>query len=341
MLRFYTSLTLCPSDIRKIKFLLKDKGITQDPLRQVLITPLFAQGDSLRLIWQLKEQTGSVVAFDSGGYYVQTGKITYEDLYYPLLMAYRDNPWADIYTLPDHVPTSQDSEADVWRKVQDTVRFARLFFREMPREMQGRAMAVIQGRTFEQVDHCLKAYLDLGFRYVGFGSFGTTGKNSEVNVATNGAVELARYAVRVAHSNNVQVHFFGLGAPALVAMIFGVGADSFDSSSWIKSAGFGQIYLPFTRGYNISHRNGGSELQKGITIEDFERLKRVTGHQCSFCAEIDGLQHRKLYRALHNLLCIQQAVDMINAQEFSVIQAIYRHGSPKYQQEFEKWLNPM
>jgi len=340
MLRFFTSLTLCPSDIRKISFLLKENEIVSDPLRQILVTPLVVQADSLRLVKELKERYGSIVAFDSGGYYVQIGKMAYEDLYYPLLMAYRDNLWADVYTLPDHVPTSQDSDADVWRKVKDTVRFARLFFSEMPRPMRDKMMAVVQGRTYEQVDHCLKAYLDLGLRYIGFGSFGTTGKNSEVNVATNGAVELARYTAQVAHSNNAQVHFFGLGAPALVAMIFGVGADSFDSSSWIKSAGFGQIYLPFTRGYNISHRNGGSELQKGITIEDFERLKRITGHGCPFCAAVDELQRRKLHRALHNLLCIQQAVDMINAQDFPAIQAVYAHGSPKYQQEYEKWLKP-
>jgi len=340
MLRFITSLTLCPSDIRKICRLIDEHAVAINPLKHILVTPLFVQEESLRRIEVLKHQHGSTVMFDSGGYYVQIGRLTYEEMYYPLLQSYRNNPWADIYTLPDHVPTSQDAEDAVWCKVKETARYSRLFYQELPPSIQQRAMPVVQGHTSDQIDHCLKTYLSLGVRHIGFGSFGTVGKNSEVNIATNSAVDLARYVVEIARKNDIEVHFFGLGAPALVAMIYAAGANSFDSSSWIKAAGFGQVYLPFTRGYNISHRNGHSELQQGITVEQFQELRSLTGHQCPFCSTIDELQKHKLNRALHNLLAIQETVDLINFGDHRTIKAIYERGSPRYRQEYEKWLAP-
>lgn len=339
MLNFFTALTLCPSDIRKIRRLLDIYRVDTNPLRHILITPLFAPPESLKLVRNLKENNGSTVMFDSGGYYVQVGKLTYQELYYPLLEFYKANPWADIYTLPDHVPTSQDSEEVVWQKIRNTAEYTALFYQEMPQHLQSRALAVVQGHTYEQVDLCLQTYLDLGIPRIGFGSFGTIGKNSGINIATNSAVNLAEYVVDIAHKNGIKVHFFGLGAPALIAMIYGAGADSFDSSAWIKSAGFGQVYLPFTRGYNISHRNGGSELQRGIQFEEFETLKILTGHSCPFCASIDELQVHKMYRALHNLIAIQQSVNMINSDAGDTIERIYRNGSPRYREEYQKWLS--
>jgi queuine/archaeosine tRNA-ribosyltransferase len=339
MLHFFTALTLCPSDIRKIRDLLDRHGIAENHLRQILFTPLFAPVESLALVRDLKEQTNSVVMFDSGGYYVQVGKLAYQELYYPLLKLYRANPWADIYTLPDHVPTSQDSDETVWRKVRDTAEYTELFFQELPIHLRSRALAVVQGRTREQVDLCLKTYLKLGVSRIGFGSFGTIGKSSGVNIATHSAVELARYVVDVAHKNEITVHFFGLGAPALVAMIYGTGADSFDSSAWIKSAGFGQVYLPFTRGYNITHRNGSSEMQKGIQIEEFEALQILTEHTCPFCSSATELQRHKMYRALHNLVAIQQSVDMVNSSDRGTIARIYENASPRYKEEYQRWLS--
>lgn len=338
MLRFLATLTLCPSDIRKIRHLLASNRVQADPLRDILITPLFAPTDSLRLVRELRDEGGSRVMFDSGGYFVQVGKLTYQELYLPLLKCYIANPWADVYTLPDHVPTSQDSEKVVWQKVRDTVEYTSLFYRELPRHLQSRALAVVQGHTREQADLCLRSYLRLGIPHIGFGSFGTVGKNSGVNIATNGAIELAQYVADIAHKSDLKVHFFGLGAPALVAMIYGTGGDSFDSSTWIKAAGFGQVYLPFTRGYNISHRNGKSRLQKGIQAEDFEALKQLTGHSCPFCESISDLQGHKMYRALHNLLVIQQSVGMINNGDHGVIARIYANGSPRYREEFRKWV---
>jgi queuine/archaeosine tRNA-ribosyltransferase len=338
MLEFRAAMTLAPSVIHNIRQLLSEHSFSANPLQSILITPLFANNKSLEQIRELS-QSGAFVTFDSGGYYVQTGRLTYHELYYPLLEAYSNNEWADVYTLPDHVPTTQDTYDKVWSKVKETVDFSKLFLEELPPEIRDRAMPVVHGHTLEQVDYCLRAYIDWGVKRLGFGSFGTFGKNSEVNIATESAVTLAQHVTKVAQTHDICVHLFGLGAPALVAKIFGIGADSFDSSSWIKAAGFGQIFLPFMRAYNITHHNGRSELQQGITTDRFSELKELTGHQCPFCESVQKLQEEKVFRTVHNLIVIKETVDILNSGDLSRIKQIYENGSPRYRQEYDRWLS--
>jgi hypothetical protein len=308
-----------------------------DPLQNILVTPLFVSADSLEMSREMAEE-GRGVYFDSGGYYVQIGKLKYEELYMPLLEAYRANRWARIYTLPDHVPLSQDSPDVVSQKVRDTVEYSTHFFHEMPDDLKPRAMPVVQGHTYQHVDTCLTAYFKLGVKSIGFGSFGTTGENNEINVTTQSAIELAKYVIDVAHSNDVKVHLFGLGTPALVAMLKGIGADSFDSATWLKAAGFGQVFLPFMRAYNISHRNTVSELQRGITFEQFNKWRTLTNHSCELCQSLPQMQNHKMYRAVHNLVVMAETVDLVNRGELELIRTIYHNGSIKYRGEFEKWL---
>lgn len=338
-LSFVASLTVCPSDIRKVQRHLKFAQAAVDPLSTILVTPLFVSQMSLNMARDLAHE-GSQVYFDSGGYYVQIGRLKYEELYMPLLEAYRANQWASIYTLPDHVPLSQDAPEVVDQKVRDTIDFSTHFFHEMPDTLKARAMPVVQGHNYRHIDACLNAYLKLGVNWIGFGSFGTTGASNEVNVTTQNAIELASYVIDVAHSNNIKVHLFGLGTPARVAMLKGIGADSFDSATWLKSAGFGQVFLPFMRAYNISHRNTVSELQQGVTFEQFIEWRRLTKHSCKLCDSLIEMQQSKMNRAVHNLIVMAETVNMVNQGEFELIRAIYHSGSVKYRGEFEKWLQP-
>ena len=226
-LRFVASITVCPSDIRKIQHYLEMAATPLDPLSSVLITPLFVSKDLLRMA-EAMAANGKRVYFDSGGYYVQMGRLPYHELYMPLMESYKANRWASVYTLPDHVPLSQDKPDVVAQKVRDTITYGTLFFQEMPDELKPRAMPVVQGHNYRQVDACLETYIKLGVNWIGFGSFGTLGAKSEINVATQNAVELAEYVIRVAHEHNIKVHTLGLGVPALVAMLKGIEADSFD-----------------------------------------------------------------------------------------------------------------
>ena len=336
-LEFVASMTVCPSDIRKIRRHLDLAESLVDPVSSILVTPLFLYKGSLDLARQMAE-SGSKVYFDSGGYYVQIGRLKYEELYMPLLELYKANRWASVYTLPDHVPKSQDTVVEVNQKVRDTITYSTLFFQEMPDDLKPRAMPVVQGHTLQQIESCLEAYLALGVKNIGFGSFGTSGQNSEINVATASAVDLARHIVQVAHENSIKVHLFGIGRPALLAMVKGIGADSFDSSSWLKAAGFGQVFLPFMRGYNITYNTHISQLEQSITFEQFQEWVAITNHKCKLCGSLVDLQESKMHRAVHNLIAVSETVAMLNNGDHDRIKHIYENGSPKYRNEYEKWL---
>lgn len=336
-LEFVASMTVCASDIRKIKKNLEIAQPKVDPIRNILVTPFFAGNETMLMMRDLADE-GKRIMFDSGGYYVQTGKIGYDELFYPLLRIYQQNEWASVYVLPDDVPTSKDNPEIVNYKVENTYRTSELFFYEMPDELKSRAMPVVHGHNLKQVDACLKTYFKMGVKQIGFGSFGTMGSKQEVNVASQNSIDIARYVIQVAHQQGVKVHIFGLGVPAVTAMLKGIGADSFDSSSWLKAAGFGQVFLPFMRAYNVTYKFDTSELQRGITKTDFMRLKNITGHNCSFCETLDVLRDKKMSRAVHNLIVIAESTDMVNLLNVNDIASMYSAGSPKYRHEVQKWL---
>src|SRR5260370_23072639 len=249
-LNFFASMTAATSDFRKIESLLQRVQSGSDPLAHVLTTRLFMNRDALGFGRRFQQERGSEICFDSAGYYVQVGKIGYHELYMKLLNCYRANRWADRYVLPDYVPLSSDTDEQVAEKVRETVYYSSLFYVEMPDELKAKAMPVVHGRTKAQVEYCLEHYLKLGVQCVRFASFGTFGKNNESNVATQLPVENARLVVEIGHRHVFKVHLFGLGAPALVGMLHSIGATSFDSASWFKAAGFGQVHMPLMRSYN-------------------------------------------------------------------------------------------
>jgi queuine/archaeosine tRNA-ribosyltransferase len=87
-----------------------------------------------------------------------------------------------------------------------------------------------------------------------------------------------------------------------------LGVDSFDSSCWIRTAGFGNVLLPFLGRRNVSHgmlrEIGGSTYN----AESFAELKTLTNHQCPFCESFERLQEDRLDQALHNLLVIHDTI---------------------------------
>lgn len=308
-MQLVTSLTIDASLLRKLLRLWDEAGDPRNPFAKVLVTPLFASPSTLRFIREeLKEKRGSLVYFDSGGYYVQQGKLSFSDLYCRLRDYYHDpnNQWADWYVLPDHVPTSVDSSEVVERKVNDTVTAAKMFFAEMPTAIQERSISVVQGHTFDQVNLCIEAYRSLGQKYLGFGSFGTSGSNNSINIADSRAASNVSYLVRELKSDDVRLHTFGISTPPVIYAFQRLGIFSFDSMAWLRSAGYGKAFLPFVRAYNISHR---STRNSALSEIEFEQIKQQTGHQCPFCRDFGRLSKSRLLRALHNLLAV---IDTVN-----------------------------
>lgn len=338
MLDFYTSMTVCMSDIRKIGGLLREAGQLQPALSRILTTPLFMNPTALTMLRDIRDEIGGQICFDSAGYYVQVGKISYDELYYRLLTTYRANPWADRYVLPDNVPCSQDSKEVVWDKVRQTVEMSCIFYQEMPRELRAKCVPVVHGHTAEQIEYCLEHYLALGeIAALGFGSFSTNGKGNGSNSASAQSIINVALIVQAAQQRGLGVHLFGLGVPALVPMIEAVGASSFDSASWLKSAGFGQVFLPFTRSYNVSHRTTKKNFHRAVSWDSFVAMRELTGHDCYFCTDRETLSDKKMYRAMHNLLVVSDSVKMLNNGNKEHIANIYANSSPMYRRDFLKW----
>jgi tRNA-guanine family transglycosylase len=302
----------------------------------VLVTPLFASPSTLKLIREeLKEKRGAMVYFDSGGYYAQQGKITFNDLYCALRDYYRDpdNQWADWYVLPDHVPTSTDSPTVVEEKINSTVTAVRMFYAEMPATVQQRAMPVIQGHTFEQVNRCITAYRELGLKYIGFGSFGTSGTNNSINVADERSATAVTHIAHELEADGVRIHTFGVSTPPVIYAFQRLGIHSFDSLAWQRSAGYGKVYMPFTRAYNVSHR---STRNTALNQVDFELIKERTGHHCPFCEDFYHLSEKRLYRSLHNLIAVMETIEMDRQQDVQAIASLIAWKSQRYYKMFKE-----
>ena len=291
-MKFIASITEGRYRIKEIKKLWNQSGDERNPLSSVLVTPLFTPPSTLKYVREMKE-VGEIneVYFDSGGYYVQTGKITYEEMYWKLLNFYRENQWADHYVLPDHVPLSSDSTDDVWHKVYKTADMSSLFFQEMPSILQERALPVVQGHTIAQVEYCIQRYLDLGVKNIGFGSFDTSGKSSSSNTVSATALNFLVHLVKLLFQYGKNLHAFGVGTPPVIYLLDKIGVYSFDSIGWMKTAGYGKIYMPFTRAYNITYRDPQA---RGLTEAEFYKLKELTGHDCIFCRSFDKLASHRL-----------------------------------------------
>lgn len=336
-MQLVTSLTMHTSELHKLLDLWDEASDPRNPFAAVLVTPLFASPLTLRLIREeLKEKRGSTIYFDSGGYYVQQNKITFEELYCALRDWYRDpeNQWADWYVLPDHVPTSEDSPEIVEQKVNETVAAARMFLVEMPSAIQERALPVIQGHTFDQVNRCLEAYLDLGVTYVGFGSFGTSGSDTSINIPDRRSASIVTHLSQQLTSSGILLHTFGISTPPAIYAFKRMGFFSFDSSGWLRSAGYGKVFLPFTRAYNVSHRT----IRNGaLTQEEFLYLKEWTGHDCPFCQDFHQVRERRFYRSLHNLVVLMETAtaseDTLSQKD---IVSLISTWSPRYYRMFEE-----
>jgi hypothetical protein len=324
------------SDVRVLRRILERR--VPKHIRALLITPLMVTHFTLQLGRAVEEDFGIPVMFDSGGYAVQTGRLDYFEMYSGLLEVYRRERWAGLYTLPDHVPRTQDADDAVEAKVRQTVECSTLFYREMPAELRDRALAVAHGRTLAQVEYCLDRYVRAGLRHVGFGSFGTAGQNNGMNIATTSAVANAARLATLAAERGLTTHLFGVGAPAILPWIARTGATSFDSANWARSAGFGQVFLPLTRGFNVSYRSTLSTIQQGLTCEQFNRLRAASGHECPYCESFEMLQVSREARAGHNLFATTDALDIIERGDTGRMEAIYATASPGYRVRWQRWL---
>jgi queuine/archaeosine tRNA-ribosyltransferase len=152
----------------------------------------------------------------------------------------------------------------------------------------------------------------MGYRRVGFGSFDTTGVDKEINMLTRRALNNLEFLQDLAARFQFTVHAFGIGTPALIPTLHALGVASFDSSCWIRTAGYGNVLLPFLGRRNVSHGMLREIGGRAYSAENFAELKAITGHECAFCASFERLQRNRLDQAMHNLIVIRDTVEALN-----------------------------
>jgi GNAT superfamily N-acetyltransferase len=184
---FVASLSNAANDLRHIIRLWEEGGADGPPFERCIITPLFTDARSLQHVRYIHDRWGVEVVFDSGGFFVQQGKVTYDQLFPRLLDFYAHNDWASAYVLPDYVPTSRNSPSEVEERVHVTAAEGVKFHHRLPAELRSRALGVLQGHSARHLKFCLEAYLGAGIPHLGFGSFDTGGVNAEINLFTASA----------------------------------------------------------------------------------------------------------------------------------------------------------
>jgi ribosomal protein S18 acetylase RimI-like enzyme len=320
-LTFVASLTARDRDLSNIIRMWEAEGPGGLPFSKCIITPLFIEPKSFELVRYMHDRWGVEVVFDSGGFFVQQGKIRYDELFARLLDFYARNDWAEGFVLPDYVPTSRNTPEEVLERVLVTAAEGVKFFKRMSPHLREKAMGVLQGHTPEHLKHCFDAFLNVGVGKIGFGSFDTTGVNAEINLLTDNAARRLSYVRDLIVKNYVQgnidsipeLHLFGVSSPNIIEQFSGYLATSFDSSGWQRTAGYGNVYLPFQGRRNVTH--GGSSLLSGAgwTAAEFYTQCELTGHSCVFCRDFNRLQKDRFSRMLHNVIVFNDMVGRINA----------------------------
>jgi hypothetical protein len=135
----------------------------------------------------MHDSWGTRAAFDSGGFFVQQGKIRYDQLFFDLTRFCEANDWAETYVLPDLVPTSRSTPAEVEERVQVTIGEGIKFYKRLPTTLRSRALGVLHGHQPRHQRGYFDAFIEEGLTHLGFGSFDTAGRNSEINLLTNSA----------------------------------------------------------------------------------------------------------------------------------------------------------
>jgi len=322
ILTFVASITASSRDIGCLIKIWETEGVGK-PFEKCIVTPLFIEAKSFEYVKYMQRSWGVKVIFDSGGFFVQQGKIAYDELFARLLKFYLQNDWGNIFVLPDYVPTSKNTAQEVQERVLVTAAEGIKFFKRLPLELRSRAMGVLQGRTPEHLRHCLDAFLGSGVQHLGFGSFDTGGAQSEINLMTNDAARrldfvrdmLQEKFVKYQIEDLPSFHLFGVSAPNVVEKFRAYLATSFDSSGWMRTAGYGNIYLPFKGRRNVTHGSSSLLNGPGLSASEFYAQCEHTKHQCPFCKDFKRLQQNRFARMLHNTMVFQEMVAAINEEK--------------------------
>lgn len=320
---FVASMTASGYDLNELIRIWEKEAKCQKPFKRCIITPLFIGPKGLDCIKYIHDQWGIEVIFDSGGFFVQQGKISYDELFTKLMDFYHKNEWAETYVLPDYVPTSRESVAEVNERVYVTAAEGVRFFKRLPPYLRERSLGVLQGHTPDHLKFCYEEYMNNGIKQIGFGSFDTGGVNAEINLLTDRAAQRLGFVRDLIRTHYAEkrikqlpgLHLFGVSSPNIINQFQGYLATSFDSSGWQRTAGFGNIYLPFQGRRNVTHGASAVSSGSGLRADEFYALCEKLNHTCPFCKDFSRLQRDRFARMWHNALVFDEMTYSLNKSE--------------------------
>jgi len=320
---FVASLTSSASDLDQLIKMWETEGPNRKPFEKCIITPLFIGPKAFNYVRYIHDSWGVDVIFDSGGFFVQQGKISYDELFARLLNFYLQHKWADTYVLPDFVPTSRLSSDEVTERVHVTAAESVRFLKRLPLDLRSRALGVLQGHTPEHLKYCFEAFMDGGIQGIGFGSFDTSGVKAEINLLTARAARRLVFLRELIRRNFLDgrtespphLHLFGVSSPNIIDQFRGYLATSFDSSGWQRTAGYGNVYLPFQGRRNVTHGSSALMGSSGMSASEFYAQCEFTHHSCPFCQDFSRIHKDRFARMWHNAIVFSEMTNAINQNE--------------------------
>jgi len=311
--KFFASLTVNPLELNNLHKIWHKHAHdfywrhgTPNPFANVLISPIFSKPRTFDFVKMLKESGETQqVMFDSGGYFLQKGDISFYDLTEKLKTVYFNETWADIYVLPDNPPLTKDNIEIIDYKVKQTVNESLKFLEDLPDNIKEKTMPVVHGANIKQIEYCQTNYLksNTKFNSFGFGSFPTGGGNNTINRLNYETIILLKDLIKEFKKYGVGLHAFGISTPPAIYLLSLVGVTSFDSNGWMRSGGFGLAFLPFMRGYLVT---SNSKRHKTLTSNEFQYWKELNNHDCPFCSSFLELSKSRWHRVLHNFVVMSE-----------------------------------
>lgn len=277
-----------------------------------LVVPFYRTKPELKALSSLTEgaEFGNssvrlVLMYDSGGYEVEIGKLSFSQLLLKLQRAWETCPLPNHMVLPDNPLTSADSEDEIKRKVDETIEGS-LFFIRRYRDLVDRMVAPIHGVTLDTVLECAKVFYDEGVRFFAFGSLEAIVGSKSVTNLTPQAIEVLEGLSRFCRERKVKLHIFGVGSIDSIVSIrqAGIWFSSVDSSSLVRQTAACKVLFPEAKLH--------LQALHYIRLRDiYETVRETTRHRCPFCESYEKLVKSFDARYAHNLIVLFEVLSEI------------------------------
>jgi tRNA-guanine family transglycosylase len=177
---------------------------------------------------------------------------------------------------------------------------------EVRRSTNPEIIPVIHGYDVEIIKYYVKKLQEVGeFNIYGIGSLVPSVFNTKGIGGIHNVIKIVSF-VRTLLPDKI-LHVFGVGSSITMHLMFYIGADSIDTTSWRIKAAFGAIQLPGVGDRHITPR----KRHKHYPTLSREEQKILDECECPACKRegLEGLIRSFTLRALHNAWVYQKEIE--------------------------------